>query len=470
MLPLEEWGINLRLKINRNSIKFKTLINMIIFSIIILFVLWIFQIAFLNFFYEKYTVNNMDNIREEILEARENKLEEELEAIAYENNVCIEQVSSNLLRSYNTKIRGCQLGRNNHEIIQFELGMINGLTTTKLEIKDPVYNTKGLLYGINLDDNYIFVYTPLEDINATTSVLKNQLIYITLIVLILSVVIAYYISKKITKPIINITKNVKKFGDGDLSIEFKKNGIKEIDELADTLNYLKSELAKTNELKRDLLANVSHDLKTPLTMIKAYAEMVKDYTYKNKIKRNDNLDIIISETDRLNLLVNDILDLSKLQANKEKLNIEKFDIVEEIKVIIKRYELLVEKEAYQITFEGPEKSFVKADKSKINQVIYNLINNAINYTGKDKVVRIKASTINDRVLIEIEDTGKGIDPEEQKYIWDKYYKTNKNYQRSKIGSGIGLSIVKEILTYHNFEYGLNSAKNKGTTFFFYINM
>ncbi len=412
----------------------------------------------------------MDEVREEILKIRPDQLNDELEKIAYEKNVCIEKISDNLLNTYNTKIKGCQLGRNNHDIINFELKMINGITSTKLEIRDPNYGNKGLLYGINLGGNYIFVYTPLEDINTTTSVLKSQLIYITLIVLILSFLIAYYISKRITDPIIKITKNVKKFGDGDLSIEFPKNGIKEIDELSDTLNYVKEEFVKTNELKRDLLANVSHDLKTPLTMIKAYAEMVKDYTYKNKEKRNDNLNVIISETDRLNLLVNDILDLSKLQANKEELKLEEFDIVLEIKGILKRYDLLVEKEAYNISFEGPESVAVIADKSKINQVIYNLINNAINYTGKDKMVIVKVSVVSNRVLVEVKDTGKGIDESEKKYIWDKYYKTNKNYKRSKIGSGIGLSIVKEILTYHQFEYGFNSIKNQGTTFYFYINM
>ncbi len=442
---------------------------MIVFSITILLVLWIFQITFLNFFYEKYTIRNMNEVKEQVLKVRPDQLDDELEEIAFSNNVCIEKIESNLLSTYNTKMKGCQLGRDNHDIINFELKMINGLTSTKLQIKDP-YGTKGLLYGINLNNNYVFIYTPLEDMSTTTTILKSQLIYITLIVLVLSLLIAYFISKRITNPIIKITKNVKKFGDGDLTIDFSKNGIKEIDELSDTLNYVKEEFSKTNELKRDLLANVSHDLKTPLTMIKAYAEMVKDYTYKDKVKRNDNLDVIINETDRLNLLVNDILDLSRLQANKEILDLESFNITLEIKEILKRYELLVEKEGYKISFDAPDEIIVKADKRKIDQVIYNLINNAINYTGKDKVVKIKLSLINHQVLVEITDTGKGIDEKEQKYIWDKYYKTEKNYKRSKIGSGIGLSIVKEILTYHHFKYGVNSIKNKGTTFYFYINM
>lgn len=411
----------------------------------------------------------MNEVREKILEIRPDQLNDKLDEIAYDNNVCIEKIESNLLSTYNTKMKGCQLGRNNHDIINFELKMINGITSTKLQIKDP-YGTKGLLYGINLNNNYVFIYTPLEDVNTTTTVLKSQLIYITLVVLALSFLMAYFISKRITDPIIKITKNVKRFGDGDLNVEFTKNGVLEIDELSDTLNYVKEEFVKTNDLKRDLLANVSHDLKTPLTMIKAYAEMVRDYTYKDNLKRNDNLDIIINETDRLNLLVNDILDLSRLQANKEILDIEEFDIIEEIKSILKRYELLVEKEHYNINFYGPDSAIVKADKRKINQVIYNLINNAINYTGKDKVVNIKGSIVGKRILIEVADTGKGIDENEKKYIWDKYYKTNKNYKRSKVGSGIGLSIVKEILTYHNFEYGFNSIKNKGTIFYFYINM
>ncbi len=469
MLRLGEWGINLKLKKKKNSIILNTLIKIIAFSAIILVILWIFQIGFLNFFYEKYTVSNMDSIKRKIEKSSEEDLNVLLETIAYENNICIEQIVGDMQISYNTKIKACLLGRNNFQIAAFKRDMMTNPDLNKLELNDKVSNTKSLLYGIRRNNQYIFIFTTLEDINETSVVLKSQLIYITLIVMGLSFIIAYFISKKITSPVVNMTSSAKKLASGDYDVLFEKNGIEELDELADSLNYATHELSKTLELRRDLMANVSHDLKTPLTMIKAYAEMVKDYTYKDKTKREENLDIIIKETDRLNLLVNDILDLSKLQASKESLNIEEFDLIKEINGIIKRYDYL-KSDGYELIYHGPNKEIIKADKIKITQVIYNLINNAVNYTGKDKKVYIEIEKIANKLKIMIRDTGKGIDPDEKKYIWDKYYKTNKLHQRNKVGTGIGLSIVKEILNYHNFEYGVDSKKGKGTTFYFYINL
>lgn len=469
MLRLGEWGINLKLKKKKNSIILNTLIKIIAFSAIILVILWIFQIGFLNFFYEKYTVSNMDSIKRKIEKSSEEDLNVLLETIAYENNICIEQIVGDMQISYNTKIKACLLGRNNFQIAAFKRDMMTNPDLNKLELNDKVSNTKSLLYGIRRNNQYIFIFTTLEDINETSVVLKSQLIYITLIVMGLSFIIAYFISKKITSPVVNMTSSAKKLASGDYDVLFEKNGIEELDELADSLNYATHELSKTLELRRDLMANVSHDLKTPLTMIKAYAEMVKDYTYKDKTKREENLDIIIKETDRLNLLVNDILDLSKLQASKESLNIEEFDLIKEINGIIKRYDYL-KSDGYELIYHGPKKEIIKADKIKITQVIYNLINNAVNYTGKDKKVYIEIEKIANKLKIMIRDTGKGIDPDEKKYIWDKYYKTNKLHQRNKVGTGIGLSIVKEILNYHNFEYGVDSKKGKGTTFYFYINL
>ena len=203
-------------------------------------------------------------------------------------------------------------------------------------------------------------------------------------------------------------------------------------------------------------------------MIKAYAEMVRDITYKDKEKREKNLNIIIEESDRLNILVNDILDLSKLQENSSTLNIESFDLVEEINNVLKRYDILKENEGYEIIPKLPKKAPVIADKRKISQVIYNLINNALNYTGDDKKVIVKVTTDKKDYLIEIIDSGKGIEPEKIDHIWDKYYKNEKNHKRNVMGTGLGLSIVKNILEQHKFIYGVNSIIDKGTTFYFRI--
>ena len=257
-------------------------------------------------------------------------------------------------------------------------------------------------------------------------------------------------------------------GKGNYYIDFNVSDIQELKELSNTLNSTAQELEKTEELRRELMANVSHDLKTPLTLIKANAEMVRDLTYNNDVKRNNNLDVIISEVDRLNLLVKDILDVSAYQSNTTTLNIEKFNLSELMNNVMSKYKILIDKDGYDIKLNIEDDYIVKADIIRIEQVIYNLINNAINYTGDDKVVSINIKNNKKNVLIEIIDTGCGIDEENLKHIWDKYYKIDKQYHRVTHGTGLGLSIVKNILELHHFKYGVESKKGKGTKFYFYI--
>ena len=167
-------------------------------------------------------------------------------------------------------------------------------------------------------------------------------------------------------------------------------------------------------------------------------------------------------------MVNDILNLSKLESNKETLDKSEFDLVELIKKIVKKFDILVEKEKYEFILDMPKKAYVFGDKNKISQVIYNLVNNAVNYTGKDNKVYINVIENKKSYLVEIKDTGKGIKEEELNIIWDKYYKNEKNHKRNKVGTGVGLSIVKNILESHQFKYGVTSTINKGTTFYFEI--
>ena len=257
-------------------------------------------------------------------------------------------------------------------------------------------------------------------------------------------------------------------GIGNAEVVFEESGIKEVDELSETLTQAQREMAKTDEFRRDLMANVSHDLKTPLTMIKAYAEMIRDISYKDQDKMNEHLGIIVDETDRLTVLVNDILDLSRMQSNKDTLCLEKFNLSSDIKTIVNRYQIIKETEQYNIILDMPDEIMVKADKKKLNQVIYNLINNAINYTGKDKTVTVRVTKHKKYYLVEIIDTGKGIKENEIPYIWNKYYKNEKNHQRNVVSTGLGLSIVKEILELHGYEYGVKSELKKGSTFYFKI--
>ncbi len=457
-------------KTKKSSLNLKTLFYLILFSLGIILFLWVFQVLFLQFSYEHYQIKKMNSIVSQIDSTSLENLDSTLTTLAYQNEVCIEFESNyGATITYNTMQVGCGLDKNISSINKIK-NSLKSKESKKNAVKliHPIYKSKAYLYSINVDTGYIFVYSSLEDIDSTSVILRGQLIYIMFLVLVFACFIAYFLSKRITKPITSITKKAREMGKGNYDVVFQENGTLEIDELARTLNNACTDMKKIDELRRDLLANVSHDLKTPLTMIKAYAEMVRDISYKNKEKRNKDLNVIIEEADRLNILVNDLLDLSKLEANSEKLNITEYDLTEQIQTVLSRYDIIKETENYNFILELPSVAMVKADKNKMNQVIYNLLNNAINYTGKDKKVMVRVTEGKDSFLVEIIDTGKGIKNADLPYIWDKYYKNDKNHKRNVVGTGVGLSIVRNILEMHKFKYGVSSKKNHGTTFYFEI--
>ena len=195
-------------------------------------------------------------------------------------------------------------------------------------------------------------------------------------------------------------------------------------------------------------------------MIKAYAEMVRDISYNDDDKRNANLNVIVMEVDRLNILVNDILVLSRLQAGAESLEIEKFDLNFLVRDCLTRYDIYKE-DGYEFVYSFNGKSaMIEADKKRMQQVIYN----AVQYTGDDKKIFIDVSESKKWIIFSVRDTGKGMKKEEIRHIWDKYYKIDKKYKRSTVGSGIGLSIVKTICENHKFLYGVDTEVNHGSKF------
>ena len=463
------------MKKNKSSLRWQIFFYLITFTLFIFILLWTFQIFFLKYRYEYSKTKELINSVNEIQYTYNNKpnfLSSILEETAYNKGICSEIISNNIITYTTSPLnRGCLTSyTKNTNIKELEYIFINSNDKTfKTTIHNSYTNTKILIYGVKLDENNVlFSNTSVDPIDSTVNILKNQLLMITFITIIISSIISYFISKKLSKPIIDLTKKSKELSNGNFNINFDVNtDILEIDELSHSLNYSKDVLKKNDDIRRDLMANVSHDLKTPLTMIKAYAEMIRDLTGNNKEKRENDLNIIIEEVDRLNLLVNDILSLSKLENNIEKTVKENFNIVEMIKAIINRFKIFSITQDYEFIFLSPSEINIKADKQKMEQVIYNLISNAINYSGNNKKIYI---TILPRknIRVNISDTGPGIKKEDINKIWDKYYKNEKNYKRNTIGTGLGLSIVKNIFEIHNYKYGVISKKDKGTTFFFEI--
>lgn len=453
--------------IKKDSLNLKIWIYLIFFSIVILILIWFFQIVFLNSYYETAKSHEIDTVVKNLKKQYEDKEKfvAMLDSLTYNNNICTQIEVENII-TYTS-------GSNNRNCVSLEYlnkykkeFKNSNLKEQKYKLVNPLYKDKMLIHAVKLDNNtYMYINTMLEPLNSTIKILKGQFIFVTVIVLFLSFLLAILISKKLSKPIEKITEKSKLLANGNHEIIFNTNtGIDEINELSKALNYTSTELAKTNELRRDLLANVSHDLKTPLTMIKAYSEMIRDITYKDKEKMNNNLETIIEETDRLNLLVEDILTLTKLESKTIKLDKQDLNINILINDIISRFKIF---EDYTFIFNPKKEYNIKADKKRLEQVFYNLINNAINYTGDDKKITINIKEEKNFLRIEVSDTGSGIKEEDLDKIWDKYYTTNKNHKRVVAGTGLGLSIVKNILELHNYDYGVESS-NKGTTFYFII--
>ena len=435
--------------------------SIIVFTIILFLVIWIFFYLFFNVYYAKYQLEQVYNIKEKILDDKKN-----IAKTANTYDVCILKFEDNVVTNqYNINMDGCALLKGYDKVKNIIIDF------AKNDRKEKLYNfhneekkVDASLLAFSDEKEDIFIYTNLKDYNYISFIFLNQMIFLTSLFIILSILFGYFISRKIIEPLNFITNNAKYIGTKN-ETTFKKSGYKEIDDLVDTLNLAQSEIGKTNKLKRDLMANVSHDFKTPLTMMRAYAEMARDLSFNDKKKIDDCLDIIINESDRLNLLVNDILNMSKMQDGKESLNIEKFDLCKVVNEVIKGYSIIKETGNYEFITSMPKSAIISGDIKKIKQIVYNIINNAINYTGENKKVYINIKKRVNVYSLEIKDTGEGINESDICKIWDQYYKTEKRHKRNVVSSGLGLSIVKEICILHKIEYGVKTSK-KGSTFYF----
>ena len=458
------------------SLRTKVWEYFILFTAAVLIMLWFFQIVFVGDFYERTKVADIKKAASEISENYgENEFTLRLTKLAISNDMCIDIVDKYGRKMYtkDTLGKSCLIHNPNSSVNSF---LQKYKSNDQEEFYYKEYNElieSDMLIYISAIGNrktpagYILINTPLVPVDATASIFKRQLLSITIFLLILSLIISYFMAKKISEPIAKLTKSAEQMAAGNYDIKFEGKGFAEIPRLSNTLTFAGKQISKVDALQRDLIANVSHDLRTPLTMLKGYAEMIRDLSGDNPVKRNEHLEIIISETDRLALLVNDMLDLSKLERGDIKLNYSEFNIRELLTDITAKYSGISDKREYNITFEPDEDVTVKCDIIKIQQVIYNLINNAVNYTGDDNKIFVKQINKPDAVRIEVTDTGDGIEADKIKLIFEKYYRSQ-NHKREIVGTGLGLSIVKAILKKHKYNFGVFSSIGKGSTFWFEI--
>jgi signal transduction histidine kinase len=308
---------------------------------------------------------------------------------------------------------------------------------------------------------YIIISAIITPVDATVMTLRYQLLIVSGVMIILSVIIAAVLSRRVSKPIEEINASAARLALADYDVRFSGRGFSEIVSLSDTLNTAAEELGKVEGLRRELIANVSHDLRTPLALIHSYAEMMRDFP--DEITP-EQLETIMDEAKRLTALVNDLLELSKLESEIGRIKITAFSITEGVETTVARMNELLKAEGFDIAFERGENIVVNGDKPKLERAFYNLLINAANYSGENKSVLVRQTVSENAVRISVIDHGEGIAEEELPFIWYRYYKSGKAHRRGVAGLGLGLSIVKRIMELHGGEYGVESELGRGSTF------
>ena len=311
---------------------------------------------------------------------------------------------------------------------------------------------------------FVVIIGDLLPVDSTVSAIRVQLIIISIGLVIVAAILSTASSRIISKPIEQLNEKTRIMSTGNLDVTFDGKGYREIEQLSDSLNDTITQLKKADQMTKDLIANVSHDLRTPLTMISGYGELIRDIPGENN---RENIQVIIDEAERLTSLVNNMLDISKLQSGNIELAPTSINVMDMLVSVQNTYSRFLETNGYKLILDAEDKDYyIRADKQRLEQVLYNLINNAITHAGEDKTVILKAAVNDGMMRFDIIDHGEGIPKDELPLIWQRYYKVDKTHVRPETGSGLGLSIVRTILDLHKAEYGVESEVSKGSDFWF----
>ncbi len=472
---------------NRRSIKFKMWTYFALFSIMIMAVLWFFQIVFLNSFYEIMKKQSISRLADEIIARYETeRFDAYLDRTAFQNSVLIiisdyagevayysdEHGTGDLWKPAPNDTTDVPKSATDKPMPRDYNDFLNKLGESEngvvaYTVSQERFEGQTLVYGVKMDEGTLYISAPLPPVGTTIEVLKTQLFYVTLISLVFSLLLGYFISQKVSRPIMEINQQAKKLSGGEYKLRISKGSYSEIDELASTLEQTGEELSRIENLRQELIANISHDFRTPLTMIKAYSEMVRDISGDVPEKREKHLKVIEDEADRLSELVNDILELSSLQSGNESMSEKVFDMSLLVQSVMGRFVPL--KEIYALEFEADieENLFIKGDLGMIERVIYNLIGNAVNYTNNGGTIRVVLKRTDLGTRFEVLDSGIGIPKADLKHIWERYYKSRSPEDKVK-STGLGLSIVKNILELHGAVYAAENRPSGGSRFWFEI--
>lgn len=457
-------------------------ISLLLYTALTITLLWCLQIVFLNSYYEIMQKRTIVRAGHEIAaHIDEETLSDYIESTCYKTNMSaillgeegVQLMSWDMLGKRNffapNKTRDDSPAQPQEQKLDAIAAVLNGETDELVETVNGFGPDEMIVYAAAItradgERCVLLLNAQLQPVASTKAILKSQMGIISVVLVVLSLVISQVLSRRLAKPVKDITEKAKRLADGDYTADYTGSGIEELEQLAGALNFSANGLSRVEELRRELVANVSHDLKTPLTMIRAYAEMIRDLTGDKKEKRDEQLGVIIDETNRLSELVNDLIRVSRDEMQEREMHPETLDLYSMTQGVIRRFSETCPQ--YDVRCESEGDTLVTADRTATGQVLYNLISNAINYTGEDKRVTVRIVPGKTGVRVEVRDTGCGIPPEQLPLIWERYYRSKNTHQRPVAGSGLGLSIVRGALVRQNFPYGVESEVGKGSTFWF----
>lgn len=333
---------------------------------------------------------------------------------------------------------------------------------------------------------YFLIRTPLESIRESASISNDFYFFVGIGIILFSGLVIWIVTKRITKPICELTELSKRMSQLDFDVMYQSNAGNEIDVLGDNFNRMSSQLEQTiselksanNKLQKDIadkikidkmrkefLDNVSHELKTPIALIQGYAEGLKENISDDPESREFYCDVIMDEAGKMNKLVKNLLTLNQLESGKDENIMERFDIVALIRGVLQTMDIMIQQKEAKVLFDESRPVYVWADEFKIEEVVTNYTSNALNHLDGEGVVEIKIEHLEDKARISVFNTGNPIPEEDIPNLWNKFYKVDKARTREYGGSGIGLSIVKAIIEGLNQEYGVQNYEN-GVEFWF----
>lgn len=299
----------------------------------------------------------------------------------------------------------------------------------------------------------VILCNPLTEIYTVKNINQRQLIILSLILVFAVSIISWLLSRKFTEPIHTIKNTVDRLASGELNAVPGLKLNDELGQLSSSVEELGNALQRIDVLRKEVIANVSHELRAPLALIVGYSEMVRDISWSDDAARNENMDLIIRESGRLSRMVNDIMDYSQFQAGFINLNQDEYNLCEIVETEIETSKKMAADYNINFKLDGFEDEIsIHVDALKISQVMRNLLNNAINHTADGETIIVSA-TQTDKLRVTVSNPGKPIPPEKIDMIWERYYSSQHKGTRRQ-GTGIGLSIVKTILEAHDFPYGV----------------